>query len=282
MYSVSFLYFAYFLTFYYMYLLISFIFRLRSYLTNIQLFVSLGKCKSSTALLSSGVPQRTVLSSLVRSFVVMAFTFSATQIIFSLCVCKYPIESPLKTPMAVLVVGHIFIIQNIWFLCVYWGCVCQTYPFNLGVLLDPSMNFNQHFKSLTKMTFYHLHTNAHLWPLLTSNDAQTLANALIMSHIDYCNSLLTGLSALLTPILSQLHWWPVLSVSNSKCCYSPSKHCMASWPLTVSLVLSGYLAVICLLLLPCTIGGRSFSAIVPNTLEISSSVSLWLFFMFYF
>ncbi len=95
------------------------------------------------------------------------------------------------------------------------------------------LSFLSHINSLSKLEFFHLRQIVQLRPFISTNDAETLINALVSSRLDYCNALFTGLpatsiarlqyiqnsaariltrtkrSAHITPILADLHWLPV-------------------------------------------------------------------------
>ena len=170
---------------------------------------------------------------------------------------------------------------------------------NLGVLLDPSLNFDLHIKYLTKTAFFHLRNIARLRPFLTDNNAKTLVHAFIMFSIDYCNSVFVGLpiksiqklqyiqnsaarvlthtkrSAHITPILFQLHWLPVLSRIKFKILLLTFKALHNLAPPYLRELLTSYtpsrsLRSSCnnLLAVPrtrlSTLGGRSFSAMAPK------------------
>src|SRR6266567_54726 len=88
----------------------------------------------------------------------------------------------------------------------------------------------------------HVHDIRRIRPSLTLNSATTLANSLVHSHLDYCNSLLFGLPKYAiqrlqkvqnclcrvvtnaaydtpaTPILQSLHWLPISFRINNKIC----------------------------------------------------------------
>lgn len=67
----------------------------------------------------------------------------------------------------------------------------------LGALLAPSLHFHLHIKSLSKVVFFHFHfcNTARLRSFLMDKDAQTPVHAFIMSRIEYCSSVLTGLQS---------------------------------------------------------------------------------------
>ena len=62
-----------------------------------------------------------------------------------------------------------------------------------GVILDFDLNFIHHFNNVAKTSFFHLRNIAKIRPFLSQDDAETLVHVFITSHLDYCNSLFTGL-----------------------------------------------------------------------------------------
>lgn len=104
---------------------------------------------------------------------------------------------------------------------------------NLGVILDSTLSFQTHIKSVTKSAFFHLKNISRLRPSLSDSVAETLIHAFVSSRLDYCNGVLFGLpkkdldrlqyvqnSAArvltrtkpwqhITPTLKRLHWLPV-------------------------------------------------------------------------
>ena len=104
---------------------------------------------------------------------------------------------------------------------------------NLGFIFDSDMSFTDQINSLSKSCHFHIrdiHRIRHLLPL---SAATVLANSLISSKLDYCNSLYNGISQAnlnkmqriqntlarvitntskfehITPILKKLHWLPI-------------------------------------------------------------------------
>uniref|UniRef100_A0A3Q3N5J5 Reverse transcriptase domain-containing protein n=1 Tax=Mastacembelus armatus TaxID=205130 RepID=A0A3Q3N5J5_9TELE len=104
---------------------------------------------------------------------------------------------------------------------------------NLGVIIDSDLYFNNHIKSITKSSYYHLKNIARIKGFLSKQDAEKLVHAFIFSRLDYCNGLFTGLSKKsirqlqliqnaaarvltntkkldhITPVLRSLHWLPI-------------------------------------------------------------------------
>ena len=115
------------------------------------------------------------------------------------------------------------------------GCSISPSPEvrNLGIILDSTLSFQSHIKSVTKSAFFHLKNISRLCPSLSDSVAETLIHAFISSRLDYCNGVLFGLpnksidrlqyvqnSAArvltrtkrwqhITPTLKRLHWLPV-------------------------------------------------------------------------
>ena len=122
----------------------------------------------------------------------------------------------------------------------------ETYPAksarNLGVIFDKNFNFRSHISAICSSCIYHIRD---LWRIrrhLNLNSAKLLANALVSSRFDYCNSLLSGiaetdltklqrvlnrLTRVVTksppftcsiPLLRSLHWLPVKYRVHFKIC----------------------------------------------------------------
>ena len=65
---------------------------------------------------------------------------------------------------------------------------------NLGVMFDAELNMNNHVNLICKNAFYHLRNIAHIRNYLDMESTVTLVHAFISSRIDYCNSLLYGIT----------------------------------------------------------------------------------------
>ena len=104
---------------------------------------------------------------------------------------------------------------------------------NLGVLFDSKFSFTNHVNSVIKSSFPSLRDLHHIRRFLSYDVSIMVANALVSSHLDYCNSLFRSLSSKnitrlqnvqnclarfvsgvsryshVSPILKSLHWLPV-------------------------------------------------------------------------
>jgi Reverse transcriptase (RNA-dependent DNA polymerase) len=113
---------------------------------------------------------------------------------------------------------------------------------DLGVLLDNKLSMSNHISAVTKSCFFHLRRIRQIKRCLNESCLQTLVQALVISRLDYCNSVLVNLpdSTLhpyttilhsaarlvkglkprdhITPALRQLHWLPVKARITYKIC----------------------------------------------------------------
>ncbi|KAK3526424.1 hypothetical protein QTP70_025458 [Hemibagrus guttatus] len=104
---------------------------------------------------------------------------------------------------------------------------------NLGVTMDNQLSFSSHVTNVTRSCRFLLYNIRRIRPFLSTQATQVLVRSLVISRLDYCNSLLAGLplnairplqmiqnaAARLvfnlpkfshtTPLLRSLHWLPV-------------------------------------------------------------------------
>ena len=104
---------------------------------------------------------------------------------------------------------------------------------NLGVVFNSNFNFSNHVSKVIKSTRVHVRDLYRIRPLLDLNTSVLLANALVSSRLDCCNSLFLSLTDIefrrlqlvqnslcrvitrsskfshITPQLKKLHWLPV-------------------------------------------------------------------------
>ena len=74
----------------------------------------------------------------------------------------------------------------------------------LSVTLDRRLTFNNHASAVARSCNYHARAIRHIRHLLTMDLAQTLACSLILSRIDYCNSVLHGAPSSITQKLQRV------------------------------------------------------------------------------
>ncbi|XP_073438176.1 uncharacterized protein [Dendrobates tinctorius] len=88
------------------------------------------------------------------------------------------------------------------------GCSLSPVPHArcLGVILDSALSFKTHIQALTSSYCLKLKNISRIRAFLNHDTTKTLVHALIISRLDYCNLLLSGLpSSTLAPLQSILH-----------------------------------------------------------------------------
>jgi len=65
---------------------------------------------------------------------------------------------------------------------------------NLEVIFDQCINMHEHVTSVCRAAYYHLKNIRRLKTFLTQESLVTVVHAFVTSRIDYCNSLLYGIS----------------------------------------------------------------------------------------
>ena len=64
----------------------------------------------------------------------------------------------------------------------------------LGVTLDSTLSFDKHIIDVTRSCHYHIRAMRHIRPLLTLDAAKAMAVSIVGCRLDYCNSVLYGMS----------------------------------------------------------------------------------------
>ncbi|KAJ8405308.1 hypothetical protein AAFF_G00322990, partial [Aldrovandia affinis] len=106
---------------------------------------------------------------------------------------------------------------------------------NLGVVMDNRLSLSMNIPAVSRACKFFLYNIRRIRPFLTTYSTQLLVQAMVLSHLDYCNSLLAGLPASsirplqliqnaaarlvynlprhshVTPLLTTLHWLPVIA-----------------------------------------------------------------------
>ena len=106
---------------------------------------------------------------------------------------------------------------------------------NLGITMDTLLTMGSHINTVTQSAYLQIKNLSKIRQYLTLDSAKTLTQALVISRIDYCNSLLGNIPlrlsnklqrvqnaaakmlfkkpkrAHVTPLLKSLHWLPVVS-----------------------------------------------------------------------
>ena len=104
---------------------------------------------------------------------------------------------------------------------------------SLGVVIDNTLSFSQHVDSVCRSSYFHLRALRHIRRWISDDTAKSIACATVAGRLDYCNSVLVGISAAnisklqrvqnslarivvgskrcdhITPVLAELHWLPV-------------------------------------------------------------------------
>ena len=74
----------------------------------------------------------------------------------------------------------------------------ETYPVksarNLGVIFDKNFNFRSHISAICSSCIYHIRDLRRIRRHLDLDSAKLLANTLVSSRLDSCNSLLSGIA----------------------------------------------------------------------------------------
>ena len=109
----------------------------------------------------------------------------------------------------------------------------DNFPKNLGVIFDSTCSLSHHITKVCKSINYYLYSIGKVRKYMDMPTTEKMVNALVTSRLDYCNSLLYGLSDArisqlqrcqnnaariislrrkydhISPILQALHWLPI-------------------------------------------------------------------------
>ncbi len=191
---------------------------LASYLKDRTFSVSIGKFYPSSAALSYGVPQGSILGPLLFSLYMLSlgakisyhcyaddklfYLPAKTDSSDSLDVL-YDCFEEIKGWMAnnflqlneskseIRILGHSRT-SSVFNLGSFSASV-QPYVRNRGVTFDSLLNFEKQISTVVKGSFFHLRSIAKLKQSLPHKDLETVIHAFITSRLDYCNSLYCGL-----------------------------------------------------------------------------------------
>ncbi|XP_062422208.1 LOW QUALITY PROTEIN: uncharacterized protein LOC134132996 [Pungitius pungitius] len=166
---------------------------------------------------------------------------------------------------------------------------------NLGLTLDSQLSLTANIAATTRSCRYTLYNIRRIRPLLTQKAAQVLIQALVISRLDYCNSLLAGLlgtairplqliqnaaarlvfnlpkySHHTTPLLRSLHWLPVAARIQFKTLVLTYHAVNGSGPVYIQDMVKPYIPTR-------TLRSASAKRLVPPSLREKHSTRLRLF-----
>ena len=200
----------------------------RSYLSDRQFHVSVGKAKSDPRPLLRGVPQGSVLGPLLfsvytteLSWILKKYNVSFklfaddTQFYFAFegIQNSEQVFSNIVSDIKLWMDSRRLKLNEAKTVCIPIGTrfslkkieECNVLKFNdisiefsdtaknLGVIFDRHLSFDDHILSLQKKSIYDLRKIAHIKKHLDNNSLRILVNNLIVSRLDYCNCLFAGL-----------------------------------------------------------------------------------------
>uniref|UniRef100_A0A672ZLQ3 Reverse transcriptase domain-containing protein n=1 Tax=Sphaeramia orbicularis TaxID=375764 RepID=A0A672ZLQ3_9TELE len=168
---------------------------------------------------------------------------------------------------------------------------------NLGVMIDNQLTFTDHVASVTRSCRFTLFNLRKIRPYLTEQATQLLVQTMVISRLEYCNALLTGLPACVvkplqmvqnaavrlvfnqpkrahvTPLLIELHWLPIAARIKFKSLILAYRILRGSAPVYLGALIKAYVAPRPLrssgerslvVPRPCTRQSRLFSWVVPR------------------
>ena len=241
-----------------------------SYLTDRSQYITVGEHRSSPAPLSTGVPQGSVLGPLlftlyttpigqILSNCSVSFHLYADDTQLYISFSSSDSTSNLSVLSSTLDIIHSWLTLNrltvnpskTEFLLIGTNQQCSkiisssisflgipisptTHARNLGVEFDSELSYSQHITHICRSSYYQIRQLRQIRSSLDMNSAKLLANALVSSKLDYCNSLFynlpkTSINRLqhvqnslarfvvpsvkrchhISPTLAKLHWLPI-------------------------------------------------------------------------
>uniref|UniRef100_A0A8C6LI35 Reverse transcriptase domain-containing protein n=1 Tax=Nothobranchius furzeri TaxID=105023 RepID=A0A8C6LI35_NOTFU len=237
----------------------------RSYLTNRKMCVRMGSYSSEYSDLPWGVPQGSILGPLLFSIYILPLGDICRElgVQFHLYADDCQLYLPLNTSsgLSISILTNClreiktWMTENVLSLndqkteailfapsrhcdssltdCGSFNGQLTTSVTNLGVKLDSALSFDTHINGVISSSFFHLRRLAKVKPFLSRHDLETVVHAFITVRLDYCNSVLFGVSKgsiarlqmvqnaaarflegrrkfdHITPVLAALHWLPV-------------------------------------------------------------------------
>ncbi len=136
---------------------------------------------------------------------------------------------------------------------------------NLGVVIDDKLNLTDHITKTARSCRFALYNITKIRPFLSEHATQLLAQALVLSRLDYCNVLLAGLPASsikplqliqnaaarlifnelkiihVTPLFINLHWLPIATRIKFKALMFAYRTTSGSAPLYLNSLLQTYM-----------------------------------------
>ncbi len=196
----------------------------RSYLENRNFFVSIQDFNSSTAKITCGLPQGSILGPILFSLYMLPLghiiniSFHCytddTQLYLSLkphelnnLTIMYSCLASVKDWMAanflqfnsskteVLIIGPEHHKQQIKSSLGSLTDSVKSLAKNLGVIFDSNLSFEYHIRKTSQACFYQLGNISKIRDMLSFNDTEKVIHAFISSRLDYCNSLFSCLNS---------------------------------------------------------------------------------------